>query len=157
MDWKQWVLWLVGLLMDRWVEIAVGVVVITVWRWFMGRKFDRQAIDHKKQIDALAAAVTDRSQTSPTVVVNVGEHEPEAVDRTSGDREAVKINPGNGWRVARLILVWCLTNTLMNLRVLLAVGCVALPRVVTATARHRALPTTKMPSQIHKRICETPH
>ena len=55
------------------------------------------------------------------------------------------------------ILVWCLTNTLTNLRVLLAVGCVALPRVVTATARHRALPTTKMPSQLHKRICETPH
>ena len=54
-------------------------------------------------------------------------------------------------------LVWCLTNTLTNLRVLLAVGCVALPRVVTATARHRALPTTKMPSHLHKRICETPH
>ena len=54
-------------------------------------------------------------------------------------------------------LVWCLTNTLTNLQVLLAVGCVALPRVVTATARHRALPTTKMPSQLHKRICETPH
>ena len=33
----------------------------------------------------------------------------------------------------------------MNLRVLLAVGCVALPRVVLATARHRALPTTKIP------------
>ena len=30
-------------------------------------------------------------------------------------------------------LVWCLTNTVMNLRVLLAVGCVALPRVVHAT------------------------
>ena len=54
-------------------------------------------------------------------------------------------------------LVWCLTNTLTNLRGLLAVGCVALPRVVHATARHRALPTTKMPSQLHKRICETPH
>ena len=61
-------------------------------------------------------------------------------------------------------LVWCLTNTLTNLRVLLAVGCVALPRVVTALGRpqvaptsHRALPTTKMPSQLHKRICETPH
>ena len=62
-------------------------------------------------------------------------------------------------------LVWCLTNTLTNLRVLLAVGCVTLPRVVTATraglkpapTSHRALPTTKMPSQIHKRICETPH
>ena len=57
-----------------------------------------------------------------------------------------------GWH-----LVWCLTNTLMNLRVLLAVGCVALPRVVLATARHRALPTTKMPSHLHNRICETPH
>ena len=62
-------------------------------------------------------------------------------------------------------LVWCLTNTLTNLRVLLAVGCVALPRVVTATraglkpapTSHRALPTTKMPSHLHKRICETPH
>ena len=58
---------------------------------------------------------------------------------------------------ANAALVWCLTNTLTNLRVLLAVGCVALPRVVTATARHRALPTTKMPSHLHKRICETPH
>ena len=46
------------------------------------------------------------------------------------------------WHHSMLALVWCLTNTLMNLRVLLAVGCVALPRVVTATARHRALPTT---------------
>ena len=62
-------------------------------------------------------------------------------------------------------LVWCLTNTLTNLRVLLAVGCVALPRVVHATraglkpapTSHRALPTTKMPSQLHNRICETPH
>ena len=58
--------------------------------------------------------------------------------------------------VSLMALVWCLTNTLTNLRVLLAVGCVALPRVVTATARHRALPTTKMPSHLHKRICETP-
>ena len=57
----------------------------------------------------------------------------------------------------RECLVWCLTNTLTNLRVLLAVGCVALPRVVHATARHRALPTTKMPSHLHNRICETPH
>ena len=62
-------------------------------------------------------------------------------------------------------LVWCLTNTLTNLRVLLAVGCVALPRVVHATARPErsaakskdALPTTKMPSHLHNRICETPH
>ena len=62
-------------------------------------------------------------------------------------------------------LVWCLTNTLTNLRGLLAVGCVALSRVVHATGGrppvaptgHRALPTTKMPSQLHKRICETPH
>ena len=61
-------------------------------------------------------------------------------------------------------LVWCLTNTLMNLRVLLAVGCVSLPRVVhalgrpqVAPTRHRALPTTKMPSHLHNRICETPH
>ena len=62
-------------------------------------------------------------------------------------------------------LVWCLTNTLTNLRVLLAVGCVALPRVVPATraglkpapTSHRALPTTKMPSHLHNRICETPH
>ena len=62
-------------------------------------------------------------------------------------------------------LVWCLTNTVTNLRVLLAVGCVALPRVVTATARPErseaeskdALPTTKMPSHLHNRICETPH
>ena len=107
MDWQQWVLWLAGLLMDRWVEIAVGIVVIGIWRWLIGRKFDRQAADHKRQIDALAAAVADRSQTSPTVIVNVGdrgEHEPERVDHTSGDSDAVKINPGNGWRVARLIL-----------------------------------------------------
>ena len=49
-------------------------------------------------------------------------------------------------------LVWCLTNTPTNLRVLLAVGCVALPRVVHATraglkpapTSHRALPTTKI-------------
>ena len=37
------------------------------------------------------------------------------------------------WAARRL--VWCLTNTLTNLRVLLAVGCVALPRVVPATGR----------------------
>ena len=63
------------------------------------------------------------------------------------------------------LLVWCLTDTLTNLRVLLAVGCVALPRVVHATraglkpapTSHRALPTTKMPSHLHNRICETPH
>jgi hypothetical protein len=29
--------------------------------------------------------------------------------------------------------------------------------VISATARHRALPTAKMPSQLHNRICETPH
>ena len=63
------------------------------------------------------------------------------------------------------ILMWCLTNTLTNLRGLLAVGCVALPRVVHATGGrppvaptgHRALPTTKMPSHLRNRICETPH
>ena len=43
-------------------------------------------------------------------------------------------------------------------------GCVALPRVVHALGRppvaptsHRALPTTKMPSHLRNRICETPH
>ena len=54
-------------------------------------------------------------------------------------------------------LVSYLTNSVMNLRVLFAVGCVTLPRVVPATARHRALPTTKMPSHLHNAICETGH
>ena len=108
--WTQWALWFVGLLMDRWVEIAVGVVMIAIWRWFMGHKFKRQADEHKGQIEALTAAVAQlSSQRNPTFIVNVGnkgEHEPEreAVDRTRGDSEAIEINPGNGWRVARLIL-----------------------------------------------------
>ena len=38
-----------------------------------------------------------------------------------------------------------------------AVGCVALPRVVPATARHRALPTTKNPPHIIIRIDRTGH
>ena len=41
--------------------------------------------------------------------------------------------------------------------VLFAVGCVALPRVVHATARHRALPTTKIPAHIHHVLFETVH
>ena len=39
-------------------------------------------------------------------------------------------------------LVWCLTNTVTNLRVLLAVGCVALPRVVHATGATAGRPCT---------------
>ena len=39
-----------------------------------------------------------------------------------------------------LPLVWCLTNTLTNLRVLLAVGCVALPRVVHGHGGDRRSP-----------------
>ena len=69
-------------------------------------------------------------------------------------------------------LVWCLVNSQHNLRVFFAPfvlsvasrrrakskgGCVALPRVVPATARHRALPTTKNPPQIMLRINQTPH
>ena len=49
------------------------------------------------------------------------------------------------------------TNTLTNLLVFFAVGCVALPRVVMATARHRALPTTKNPAHIRQRSCGTQH
>ena len=44
----------------------------------------------------------------------------------------------------RILLVWCLTNTLTNLRVLLAVGCVALPRVVHAEGRRRS-PLQQLP------------
>ena len=62
-------------------------------------------------------------------------------------------------------LVLCLTNRLANLLVFFAVGCVALPRVVTATraglkpapTSHRALPTTKNPAHLCKPICETQH
>ena len=98
-------------------------------------------------------------------------------ERSRGDHEGEIRNlyakvgelpePGTGWQGVPFsaCLVWCLTNTLMNLRVLLAVGCVALPRVVHATraglkpapTSHRAFPTTKMPSHLHNRICETPH
>ena len=48
-------------------------------------------------------------------------------------------------------------NTCNNLLVFFAVGCVALPHVVTATARHRALPTTKNPAQLIAGICGTRH
>ena len=89
------------------------------------------------------------------------EDEPLRQERVAGDLLQQVQEPQHLFERAELVaswwLVWCLTNTLTNLRVLLAVGCVALPRVVHATARHRALPTTKMPSHLHNRICETPH
>ena len=86
----------------------------------------------------------------------------------AGDSHPFPWHPSSGrsvWWIGISWLVWCLTNTVTNLRVLLAVGCVALPRVVHATegrppvapTSHRALPTTKMPSHLHNRICETPH
>ena len=46
------------------------------------------------------------------------------------------------------VLVSCPVIPWHNLLVFFAVGCVALPRVVPATARHRALPTTKNPAQL---------
>ena len=56
-------------------------------------------------------------------------------------------------------------NSCNNLLVFFAVGCVALPRVVTATraglkpapTSHRALPTTKNPAQLIAGICGTRH
>ena len=61
-------------------------------------------------------------------------------------------------------LVWCLTNTLTNLRVLFAVGCVALPRVVhagraglkPAPTSHRACRQPKCP-RIFVTVFVTPH
>ena len=67
------------------------------------------------------------------------------------------VSPRSGKTPRRRHLVWCLVNSQHNLRVFFAVGCVALPRVVPATARHRALPTTKNPPHIMLRINQTPH
>ena len=120
---------------------------------------------------------TQRHPQYPQARRRTGHHRHSRRDRRRRDREgrrsagATRSNDrrrqGQGLLTGgRFIpsLVWCLTNTLTNLRVLLAVGCVALPRVVRARAGlkpaptgHRALPTTKMPSHLHNRICETPH
>ena len=57
--------------------------------------------------------------------------------RTAADPDPLKERPAAA-------LVSYLVNSHHNLLVFFAVGCVALPRVVPATARHRALPTTKI-------------
>ena len=70
MEWQKWVLWVVGLLMDRWVEIAVGVVVIAVWRWFMGHKFKQQI---KQQVaEAVAEFRKEHEAADPPKVELTG-------------------------------------------------------------------------------------
>ena len=71
-SWEESVLWLFGLLMDHWVGIAVGAVVIAIWRWFMRYKFRQRLVamdaDFKQRIAALEVEVRRLGGAAPAVV-----------------------------------------------------------------------------------------
>ncbi len=55
--------WATKFVVERWPEIAAGIVMVALWRWFMGQKYQRQ-------IDSLRAGL------SSPVTVNVPAERP---------------------------------------------------------------------------------
>lgn len=71
--------WGATLIIERWAEILVAVVLVSAWRWFMGRKFTGR-------IDALEKQLEQPMQPSISVtqVMNTSEPRPTAYDPANG-------------------------------------------------------------------------
>ena len=73
--------WATKFAVERWPEIAAGGVMIALWRWFMGHKYQRQ-------IDGLRAGL------SPPITVNVRSEQPNPQGPTLID-PAVRVRPSD--------------------------------------------------------------